>query len=236
MALDRLRGLARRVKQRVVGGRGVGDGFGPAQDTAFARLDDNADASFQLVGASIVGTWEVTLTDLSRALQSGPLAGAEAAKLLERVSDALVPTQEPLQGAGRAYRRALKAGVQQALQSGRLADATAPLSEALEPLPAGLARGWQQTVVYLEPVLLALDPSGALSATMATRGDALRAVVAEQNAAYRGAMDALPQAAALDGALNGALDAWRGGVSRGLELFLYDQRTAMVQAAERLRG
>ena len=88
MAFGRLKGLARRVKRRVAGTSSVGDRFGPAQDTAFARLDDNADSSFQIIGASVVGTWEVLLTDLAKAMR-GAVPDAKARKLVERVSDAL---------------------------------------------------------------------------------------------------------------------------------------------------
>ena len=51
--MGRLRGLASRVKRKITGQKSVGDSFGQSQDTAFARLDYNADAAFQLIGASL---------------------------------------------------------------------------------------------------------------------------------------------------------------------------------------
>lgn len=233
MAFDRLRGLARRVKRRVVGSSAVGDRFGPAQDRAFARLDDNADASFQIIGASVVGTWEVLLTDLAKAMR-GAVPDEQARKLVERVSDALVPTQEPMQNASRVYRKALKQGVQQALSTGRLSDATAPICASIEPLPAKLGQGWSKTAEYLEPVLAALSPDGTLRADFAARGAELEASIEAHNAAYTAQMQAMPEATDLDAALAAAMDAWRVDVARTMELFLYARRTAMVDAAQRL--
>jgi hypothetical protein len=233
MAFNRLKGLAKRVKRRVVGRSAVGDQFGPEHDRAFALLDDNADASFQLIGASMVGTWEVLLTDLSRAMQGG-LPDAEARKLVERVSDAFVPTQEPMQSASRVFRKALKQGVQQALQSGQLSDATRPISASLQPLPEKMGQGWVKTVEYLQPVLLALKADGSLSSDFVQRHEELVSVLAGHNAAYTERMVAMPQARDLNEALAASLDTWREAVAREMELFLYARRTAMVEAARSL--
>lgn len=233
VAFDRLKGIARRVKRRVAGDSAVGDGFGPAQDTVFARLDDNADASFQLIGASVVGTWEVLLTDVSRAV-NGAVPEAEGRKLLDRISDALVPTQEPMQSASRIYRKALKQGVQQALSTGRLADATAPVVASLALLPDKMGQGWVSTAEYLEPVLSVLSPDGALLVDFQGRGGELAAELSAHNATYADRMAAMPQATDLDAELAAALDTWRAAVSRSMELFLYARRTSMVDAAKRL--
>lgn len=233
MAFSRLRGLARRVKNRVNSGPRVGEQFSAGQDTAFARLDDNADSSFQLIGASVVSTWEVLLTDLARAMQGG-IPPAEARKILDRISDALVPTQEPLQSAGKIYRKALKHGVQSALHSGQLADATTPIATSIQPLPEKLGVGWLKTVDYLQPVLERLAPDGSLQADF-TDGQANLVLALQQHgAAYASAMAAMPDATDLDDALGAALDAWRLAVARDLEIFLYARRTAMVNAATQL--
>lgn len=233
MAFNRLKGLAKRVKRRVVGRSVVGERFGPEHDTAFARLDDNAEASFQLIGASMVGTWEVLLTDLSRAIQGG-MPDAEARKLVERVSDAFVPTQEPMQSASRVFRKALKQGVQQALQTGLLVDATVPIAASIQPLPEKMGQGWVKTVDYLQPVLSALRTDGSLSADFVQRQEELVSVLADHNATYADRMAAVPQAQDLNTALAAALDAWREAVAKDLELFLYARRTAMVEAAKSL--
>ena len=57
-----------------------------------------------------------------------------------------------------------------------------------------------------------------------------------QNEAYATAMRALSQAEDLDRALTDALDTWRAGVVRGIEVTLYDKRTALVEAANRRKS
>jgi hypothetical protein len=216
--MGRLRGLASRVKRKIAGQKAVGSGFGPSQDTAFARLDHNAEAAFQLVGASLVGTWEVLLTDLARAL-SRTMPVEESRPLLDRISDALVPTQGPLQAQG--------------LQSGQLSDATETILASMARFPQELSEGWLKTVDYLEPIFTALDPGGAAEARFRVGGGELSGILEKENAAYAAALRALPQADDLDRALTDALDTWRAGVVRGIEVTLYDKRTALVEAAGR---
>jgi hypothetical protein len=230
--MGRLRGLASRVKRKIAGQKAVGSGFGPSQDTAFARLDHNAEAAFQLVGASLVGTWEVLLTDLARAL-SRTMPVEESRPLLDRISDALVPTQGPLQALGRTYRQSLKHGVQKGLQSGQLSDATETILASMARFPQELSEGWLKTVDYLEPIFTALDPGGAAEARFRVGGGELSGILEKENAAYAAALRALPQADDLDRALTDALDTWRAGVVRGIEVTLYDKRTALVEAAGR---
>ncbi|MFT5686640.1 MAG: hypothetical protein ACI8RZ_007596 [Myxococcota bacterium] len=233
--MGRLRGIASRVKRKIAGQKSVGEGFGPSQDMAFARLDANADAAFQLIGASLVGTWEIFLTDLSRAL-SPTMEVAESRPLLDRISDALVPTQGPLQTGGRNYRKSLKHGVQTGLQSGTLSDATEAILVSMADFPEEMSSGWLKTVDYLEPIFTALDPDGVAEARFRAGGGELLAILNAQNDAYSAAMRALPQAEDLDRALTDALDIWRAGVVRGIEVTLYDKRTALVEAAGRRKS
>ena len=233
MALRRLKGLAGRVKRRIVGSNAIGDQLGPAQDAAFARLDHNAEGTFQIIGASVVSTWEVLLTDFARAI-TGKIPDAQARPLLDRISDALVPTQGPMQGAGKVYRRSIKKGVQHALQTGKLTDATAPIISALEGLPEEMADGWVKTADYLGPVYEALSDDGTIKDDFVRSSSDLRAMLVRCNDAYIEALRALPQAQDLDTALTESMDAWRLAVSRGMEMFLYDRRTTLVEAANRL--
>lgn len=229
----RLRGFARRVRDRVAGPRAIGDAFGPSDDRAFAQLDDVADSAFALVGSAIVSTWEVTLTDVGRAM-SGRLPEAERVQLIERLSDAIVPTLGPIQGAGRRFRAGIKAGVKAGLRSGSLADATAPLGHALAGLTPPVREGWETTTGYLAPVFDALPDSDSLRTAFAEAGAELAELLDRQAAEFADRMAALPEAPALEPALVGALDAWQQHVVRGLEHILYDRRTVLVEAARRL--
>ena len=238
MAAGRLRGMARRVKNKIQGNSiAVGEGFGPSQDAAFAHLDDAADSAFQLIGASLVSSWEVLLTDVSRSMDPNVPSVVSPEKLremLDRISDGLVPTQGPVQNTGKLYRRNLKKGVKHALQTGRLQDATNPLSLSLKELGPEFHAGWLKTIEYIEPVFEVIDVDGAVRARFEAGGPEMEAMFRECLRNYNAAQDALPQASDLRAAVVTALETWQQSVSRGLEIFIYDCRTAMVKSAGRL--
>ncbi len=231
MALRRLRKLVGRTRDRLVpAAPTTGNSFDWTRDKAFAHLDEAADATFKLVNAALVSTWEITITDVARAL-NGRVPEDERVKLVERISDALVPTQGPLRDAERRFRDAIKAGVKAGLASGQLADATAPLPAALEGLPSALREGWNKTVEYLEPVIDRLPESATTRARFAETGAVLERLLSDENVRFTQAMAELPQSTDLKRALTGALDTWQERVCAGLESALYDRRTTLVEAA-----
>ena len=236
MALTRLRKLARRARNKL-GNKDASqsntNNFDWTQDRAFAYLDEDADSAFKLVGAALVGTWEVAIADIARALDQR-LPEAQRTKLVDRISDSLVPVQTPLQDTGRRFRTAIKTGLQAALQSHQLTDATTPLMESLAPLPAAIEEGWLKTTEYLEPVFEVLPDSPAARSAFVETGPALRAMVEKHNAKFNADMAALSQQPELRVALADALDHWRLAVSADLELLLYAQRTTVVNAAAKM--
>lgn len=231
--LGRLRGIAQRVKGRLAGAAlPVGDGFGPERDLAFAVLEEEGDSAFQRVGASLVGAWEVGITDLARALEPR-LQTAVKSRLTERLSDALVPTQQPLQDAKHTFSTAVKQGTQAGLRSGRMADATAPAVAVMAGLGDALATGWGKSTDYLGPLWDAL-PGDDLQERYAGLGERLRSLFDDQAERYARAMSALPEQTDLDAAVRDAMDQWYGKVSVGIEIIVYDGRTIMVDAASLL--
>lgn len=231
MIRDRLKGLARRVRDR---GKepGVGTGFGPAQDRAFAQAHDDAEGSFQVFAAAMVSSWEVLLTDLGRALV-GRVSEEERGRLVERVSDALVPTLTPVQGVGRRFSHALKTGVREALQQERLDAAVGPLAAVLDGLPAELERGWAKTSEYLGPLFERLGDA-ELEAAFAAGGPALAALLREAARGFAADVAALPQQPELGPALTAAVDRWRDAAVRAVETEVYTRRELLVQAARAL--
>lgn len=233
-----LRNLARGALQRALPKRpsaaaGIGGQFSAGQDRAMAELDAGVESAFQLIGAAVVSTWEVLLTDAGRALV-GQLPEADRAAVLTRLSDALVPTQERVQAGGRALRAAVKSGTQAGLRSGQLAEATAPLLPVVRGLGAQVAEGWASSVAYLEPALARMDDPAALSERFSDLGPAIRSHLDIEAERFVLRIEALPEAAALGPALQDALDAWQKGVSRAFEVELYGARTALVESAARI--
>lgn len=233
-SLGRLRHLARKVRGRL-GGRPatVGDHFGADNDVAFAVLEEEGDAAFQRVGASLVGAWEVAITDLARALEPR-IESAAKYKLTERLSDSLVPTQQPLQDAKHQFASAVKKGAQAGLRSGRLADATAPAVAMIDGLAGPVGQGWQKSAEYMQPLWEALPDGARVKAEFQALGPRLVALLEEQARVYRQAMAELPGQPDLERGVRDAMEAWYAKVSVGIELIVYDGRTVLVRAAERL--
>ena len=214
-AIDRLRGEAPR--------------FDRAQAAAFAGLEAELESVSALIGAAAVSTWEVLLADLGRALAGS----ADQRALIERCSDALVPTQEALQAAGRLGRAAVAPGLRAAIESGRLADVLDPVRAPMVALGAQVEAGWARTVAYLDPVIVALGGGASLRAALAGQGPALRAALDAEAARLAVAFGALRPGPKLEAGLREALGAYQKGVGRALEVGLYAARTALVAAVPR---
>lgn len=237
--LGRLRSIAHKVRDRLgaaEGGKpggGAADGrFGPHNDKAFAVLAEEADGCFQRVGASLVGAWEVGITDLARALEPR-LPSAEKARLTERLSDALVPTQQPLQDGKKRFASAVQQGAREGLQSGRLADALRAPVASLQGLGAEMAQGWQKTTTYLGPLFEAL-PEPELAQRFATVGPTLQALLDEEGQRFADAVQQLEHKGDLEAGLRLAIEDWYQKVSVGLEIRVYEGRNHLVKAAEKL--
>lgn len=231
--IGRLRNIAHRVKGRLGGtAAAVGDGFGPQRGLALAVLEEEGDSAFARAGASLVGAWEVGITDLARALEPRMQTSAKN-KLTERVSDALVPTQQPLQDAKQAFSSAVKKGTQAGLKSGRLADAVAPSVAIMGGLGDAIGAGWVKSSDYLGPLWEALPGDDNKERYLAL-GPRLQTLLDEQAAVFASSMAALPQRSELEPAIREAMDEWYGKVSLGIEIIVYDGRTIMVEAAREL--
>lgn len=223
-----LRGLARRIRDQLRPAP-ASRGFRPGDEAAFAELNDNLEGAFQSVGAAVTSSWEVALADLGRALRAR-LPQQQAAALLERMSDALVPTLSPLQHAERPVQAALAAGLRRAIQTGAAAEASDPVVAGLTALARPVAGGWEKTVAHLDPLILALPEPEALRRGLARTGDSLREVFEREAQGFGARVSGAPSAEAL----LDALDAWKQGVVRGVELAIYAARSRLVEAAARL--
>jgi|GEM_PF-3431956 len=233
-SLGRLRSLAHRVRTRLdPRGEFAGTGFGPHRDLAFAVLEEEGEGAFQRAGASLVGAWEVGITDLARVLEPR-LQSAAKNKLTERLSDALVPTQQALQDGKRAFSTAVKSGTQRGLQTGQLADATAPVVAALRALGPQVAQGWSKTGGYLDLLWQALPQGSRVQVDYAAIGPRLESLFQDEAERFAQAMQALPEQRSLEAGLREAMETWYGKVSVGIEILVYDGRTVLVQAAELL--
>ena len=184
-----------------------------------------------MLGAAVVSSWEVALTDLSRALR-GRISDAKQAELIERMSDALVPTESPFSGAGKRFSHAVKMATKAALESGRLEDATHPLGEAVGVLGSAVAQGWPKTVGHMEPLIEALGQPDQTRASLLELGPRMQSALDDAWRGYVVELETLGQCPDLEQGLIDALESWKDEAIRAMEVLLYESRTVLVDAAE----
>ena len=229
-----IRGLLRRVRRRVGHDQGQNQSaepFSAKYDSVFAKHLEDTEVAFQLVGAAIVSTWEVALTDMASALR-GRLPAEEQGKLIERMSDGIVPLQQALQSANHRYRGALQEGLKKGLASGKLVDVTDGLTSVLLAIDKDVAKGWKKTVTYLEPVVEAVgQPDGLMDGLNAGAED-MATFLDAATQQYHQAVSVLVPNAGLNDGMRNAIDDWSAKVVRGFEVSLYGHRSALVAAAK----
>lgn len=210
-------GLLTRLRNRLRASSapvGLGDCFSPALEETWRALEEQVDAELKKAGSSVVGAWEVGAAELGRVV----VGRADDKLLVERFSDALVPTLQPFQD----LHKGIGAAMQQGLQAGRLigtmAAATAPLAALMEGLDARAADGWRKTTKHLEPLFaLSARPDEARD-RFAAGERALAQACADADEVWRARLAALPAAPGLWEGLTGAAEGWQLAVTRGLEI------------------
>ena len=177
-----LRGRIRNVLQDLgIGARpkppGLGAGFGAANEEEWNELVEQVDNYTQKVGAAVVQTWEVGAAELGRVLQGLP----EEKTLIERYSDALVPTLTPFQDLHKLCSGAMSRGFAAGVERNSIAAATSPLAQMVDGLGGRAQEGWTKTVAYLEPIVaVSADPAATRARLLAAGEDLARGCLAAE--------------------------------------------------------
>jgi hypothetical protein len=225
------RGLLHRLRDRL-GGRPaaapIGLAFTADMVEPWMELEEEVDGSLKKAGTAVVGSWEVATTELARAL-----VGAEHERtLIERFSDAAVPTLGAFQDLHKGCPSAFIEGRSAGEQKKTLAAATLPLVRLLVGLDGRAEAGWAKSTDYLEPVFaLTADPAAAKAAFGAGGAELARAC-READAVLRDTLSKLPQATSLHEGVSVAFDAWQLKITRELEIGI-DRYTRPLVAAVR---
>ena len=112
--------------------------------TNWGDFHSEIDAQFQLLGASVVGSWEILLTDAARSHRMAH--GIEMPDLLyQRLSDAIVPLQQSIQKQTKTLQHSVKQFSQMEEKS------TLNLQGMLTRFPSELSESWTKTCTYLRP-------------------------------------------------------------------------------------
>lgn len=225
--------LLTRIRGKLLGMGRVGTAWKPAMEEDWDEILIQSEGTFQFIGAAVVGVWEVSLADLGRSTRAR-LEPDVSRTLVDRVSDALVPTLDPIQAGGRELPKALKSGREQARRTGVLLDAVAPSVMLLKSLGLRVSTGWGKSVEYLRPVFEAYPNGDATLEAMKGGSNDLAAVFDGPAQTLHKALGALPESMHLGVGVTSPLEDYRYAVSAGLEEALYAQRTHMITLLDAL--
>ncbi|MDP2316071.1 MAG: hypothetical protein Q8P41_24450 [Pseudomonadota bacterium] len=228
-------GLLSRLRTRLRGSSApsaIGPRFTPAMAEVWVELEEQVDGELKKAGSSIVGSWEVGAAELGRAI-----VGLDDDRVLvERYSDALVPTLQPFQDLHKGIAAAMQAGLRAGTSAGSLAAATAPLARLMEGLDDKAAEGWAKTTLHLEPLIQRCARPDDARDRFAAGGRVLRQACADADLVWRARLDTLPEAPGLWEGLTGAAEAWQLSITRALELGVDRQVKGLVAGMREARG
>lgn len=223
-------GLLSRVKNRLLPGRPaprLGAAFTRAHAAEWPDLVEQVDNYTQKTGAAIVQSWEVGAAELGRVLRGR----ADEKALIERFSDALVPTLSPFQDLHKKASAVMASGLAEGNATGRVDAATAALNALVDGLGGRAAAGWVKTVEYLEPVLLTRPDPDAARAALLAHGERLDAACRTAGAVLAAELARAPERPTLWAAVTDPFDAWQARLVRELEIALTDATRALTRAA-----
>lgn len=211
-------GLLTRIRNRLRAGGApsgaLGARFTPALEETWRELEEQVDGELRKAGSSVVGAWEVGAAELGRAVVGLP----DDKALVERFSDALVPTLQPFQDLHKGLGRAMNEGLRAGLATGTVAAATEPLAGLLVGLDERAGAGWTKTTAHLAPLFArCARPDEARDRFLAGER-ALRQACVEADEVWRARLAALPGAPGLWEGLTGAAEAWQLTITRALEI------------------
>ena len=224
--------LKRRIKQGVQRFSAVPAGpvaFQGALAREWPELREQYAVSYQTLVSSVVASWEVAAAELNAAAR--PNFGTKAAEMVTRLSDALVPTLEPLQAAERATKEIWKEATAAGQASGQFSDALKPVASQTRALGAAVEAAWPKTVEYLAPVLEQLKVDGAEVDRLKGVGKTLRDALDARAQSFGEQLSAAGQAENAEGAFLDAVETFRHATAQDLEVALDQVRSVLVGAA-----
>lgn len=213
-------GLLSRVKNHLLGKKAPPPGIGPAFPAAYTEewneLVEQVDNYGQKVGAAIVQSWEVGAAELGRSVHGKP--GDKV--LIERFSDALVPTLTPFQDLHKKTTVAMKLGLEQGTAANQIGVANRALLGLVDGLGASAESGWAKSCEYLEPIFLGCGNPDHARGAMLAHGPSLRAACDAAHAVLAAELATAPARATLWVAVTEPFDLWQLRLVRELEIAL----------------
>lgn len=216
------RRLARGSAEATRSAPGIGPAYAPEMAETWRELQEQVDGALKAVGSAVVATWEVGAADLGRAVLGRP----DERAILDRYSDALVPTLAPFQDLHKAWPGAHAQGARDAERDPTLRALCLPLVRLVAGLDARVGEGWGKTCAYLVPVVgEGVDLAGA--------GARIGLACRDAEGTLRERLGRLPSAESLEEGVMDAAEAWQHELSRELEIELHARCKAIVAAVSR---
>ena len=236
--MSRLTRLASRVRRKLKSVRPGGSAPTPIQRTWDAQTADDFEALkeeyrlvFQTMASATVASWEVASSELHRRLKLR-VGAEEAAKHIERFSDALVPSLAVLQSTERAVSELWPKVEAAGAEHNSVAQALALLAAHTRGLGRSFEEDWAKTVEYLEPIVDLLAMSDVGREELLAVGSAVRRGLDGRAVNFAEALASVAVAAQLPQAFLEAADAYRHGAARDVEVALHEVEQVIVRAAD----
>lgn len=226
-------GLLSRIRHRIdrrlhPTPSGVGTVLTPALEKEWDELPEQVDAYLKKVGSAVVSSWEVGAAELGRVVLRFP----ENQKLIDRYSDALVPTLAPYQDLHKRCSSQMAAARNVAKKQG-IPAAVPEMLELFRGLGPKAAEGWVKTVEYLEPLITLCQDPVKTRAEMLRLGPELSESAVRSEAALKAQLVALPAAPTLYDGVCDAFETYQLAISRDLEIGLDRVARALVTGLKR---
>lgn len=200
----------------------VGMAFTPAMEPEWQELEEQVDAALKQVGSAVVASWEVGAAEIARVIIGLP----DERALIERYSDALVPTLSAFQDLHKGCPGAFAEGLRAGRADGTLTSATRPLVMLFSGLDQRAQDGWAKTTEYLEPLFERCRAGTPVRAAFAAAP--LAEACRKGESTLRSTLSTLPRAASLDDGVVEAFEAARDAMVRDLEFALHTPTRALA--------
>lgn len=185
------------------------------------------DGSLKNIGSAVVSSWEVGAAEVARSL----VGREDDRALIERYSDALVPTLDAFQGLHKGCSTAFADGLRAGLAEGTLAAATRPLVLLFVGLDGRAAEAWEKTVLYLEPMFALCADAEVVRGAFASAPIGSSAGRADR--LLRDTLSRLPAAESLTEGVIEAFETTQHALTRELEFALHAPTRALAVALRR---
>lgn len=199
--------------------------------TMWADLGDEFRGAIQGLNSSLISSWEVILAEVHSAVKA--TKGQETAtKMVERLSDALVPTIAAFQNADLGSRTAWEESCELAEKSGKLEEAIERVCQVIAPIGPAFAEGWPKTIEYLAPVFEELAVNAEDQAKLLDMGARVGPALFRKGETYQ---DDLARLVGSPDLMNGFLDAveaYKNGGGRVIEVEFDLVRAILVASAK----